>query len=95
MPEDALIGFEFFTIDDENSPFNGLTIANDHAVRAASQHLNNPNAYNHAIEHLDRAIEAVQAAAIRNASRNDPRQDEPTWDDNVPPDLIGPDDFLL
>ncbi|MDU8925979.1 hypothetical protein RXV86_01140 [Alisedimentitalea sp. MJ-SS2] len=84
MPEDALIGFRFFS--SSNSP----TIVNEAAERNATQHLENDIAHFHAIQHLDRATDAVQAAATRND-----RRDEPGFEDNVPPDLIGPDDFLL
>lgn len=85
MPEDALIGFEFFTTD------NGLSIANENARRKASEQLVNETAFRNAFDNLDNAVEAVQTAALRKARREDP-----DWQDNVPPDLTGGDnDFLL
>lgn len=88
MPEDSLVGFEFF--DD-----NGLSIVNDAAKRAASDRLANEIAFNKAIPHLDTAINAVQTAALRKQRQDEPNREEPDWDDNVPPDLSDGFDFLL
>ena len=89
MAEDC-IGFEFFT--------NGnLSIADLHALEAASEHLQNKIAHFNAFGHLERATEAVQTAMVRHARGDqtpDP-DDNPGYEDNVPPDLIGADDFLL
>ena len=84
MPEDAFIGFNFF------STGNGLSIVNDAAQRNAAERLANDIAFGNAFQHLDTALGAVQSAARHKAQRNDP-----DWEDNVPPDLTDGFDFLL
>ncbi|MCA8928662.1 MAG: hypothetical protein KDC18_11375 [Alphaproteobacteria bacterium] len=62
MPEE-LIGFGFF--QSAREPY----IANDMAVLEASDHLFNLTAFDAAADHLDRAGEAVLAAARANDIR--------------------------
>lgn len=90
MPDDGLIGFRFFSND------NGLSVVDDHAQQQAAQHLANDIAYYNAIEHLVRATDAVQTAALRHdRQHNDPIPDDGPSDGGLGIDLAAPDDFLL
>ncbi|MCR8547590.1 hypothetical protein M4578_07095 [Salipiger sp. P9] len=88
MAEDGL-GFLFWETAD------GKTIADDHAVRNASNALSWPNGSFPAGDHY-RAFEnfgKAQEVIARNIDT--PRDAEPVWEDNVPPDLTDGFDFLL
>ncbi|GAB5435568.1 hypothetical protein [Falsiruegeria mediterranea] len=84
MPEDALIGFLFFTTE------NDLSIVNENARKNATEHLVNEVAFRNALEHLDNAKDAVRDATFRKV-----RGEEQEWPDNVPPDPGDTDDFFL
>lgn len=84
MPEDALIGFKFF------SRGQGPDIASENAVRNATEHLQNEIAFEAAFDHLDRATEAVSTAARRKAA-----QEPDTPNDDVPEFIEGTDFFIF
>lgn len=65
------------------------SIANEHAVENAAEHLINEIAHQHAARHLGTAISAVHEAIERHESH------QRGWEDNVPPDLTDDFDFLL
>jgi hypothetical protein len=79
MPEDGIIGFTWFETE------NGVNIANQAAVDAASKHLVNETAYEAAIDSLraSSAFEAVNDAAERKASRFDDRPVHDAPDDDL------------
>ncbi|MBN9887531.1 hypothetical protein [Salipiger abyssi] len=88
MAEDGL-GFLFWETAE------GKTIADDHAVRNASDALSWPNGSFPAGDHYKAFENFGNAKETIQENIGGQRGSEPAWEDNVPPDLIDGFDFLL